>query len=88
VRDVLRFPIVTSPIWRNITKVQLSGDTAQIPKFREILKEVVYELIYRDLKIIDHDPVSSAARGVAELAKRAIFNQKMRGNESEAVLEL
>jgi len=88
VRDAIRSPIITSPIRRNVTKVLLSGDAAQIPTFRKILKEAVYEVIDGDPEIIDHDPVYSAARGTAELAKRATFDQRMRLNESDAVFEL
>ncbi len=88
VRDALRFPIVTSPIRRNVTMVLVSGDAAEIPKFREVLKEVVYEVIDGEPEIVDHNPAYSAARGVAELAKRAIFTQEKRRNESDVVLEL
>lgn len=91
VRDTIRFPIVTSPARRNVTKLLVSGESAQIPKFRQILHEEMNSLFDKELEIIDDDPVYSAARGVAELARRAMYAQNATQNHeygSEAGLEL
>lgn len=79
---------MTSAIQQNVTMVLLSGDVVDIPKFREILQEVMSEVIDGEPEMVDQDPVYSAAKGVAEFAKRAIFTQKERRNETNVVLEL
>lgn len=52
------------------------GDAAEMPKFREVLEEVLEDIIEGELKDVDRQPEFSAAKGVAEMAKRAIFSQK------------
>ncbi|KAI1324200.1 hypothetical protein F5Y16DRAFT_402607 [Xylariaceae sp. FL0255] len=73
VRDLLRSPVVDS--WRreNVTGVLLLGDAVDEPKFREILKEVVEELIWGEQEIYDQDPIFNPVRRTAELTKRGIF---------------
>ncbi|KAJ4418868.1 hypothetical protein N0V82_005315 [Gnomoniopsis sp. IMI 355080] len=76
VRNVLRYPVVTSAIQRNFSKVLVYGDAAEIPKFREVLKEVLHEVVEGIPEIVDRQPEVCAAKGVAEMAKRAIFRKR------------
>jgi hypothetical protein len=77
VRDTIRSPVVTSPLPRNITQVLVSGDAAQLPKFRQVLQEAIDNMFDEVPVILDDEPVYSAARGVAELAKRATYMQNL-----------
>ena len=76
VRDMLRHPIVSSPIERDVSMVLLCGDAAQEPRFRALFDEVVSELIDGEPEEFDHDPQFSAAKGVAELAKRELYTRR------------
>lgn len=76
VRNVLRYPVVTSAIERNFSKVLVYGDVVEVPKFREVLEEVLEEVVEGTPEIVDQQPEMSAAKGVAEMAKRAIFRQR------------
>jgi hypothetical protein len=78
VRDMLRYPIVDSPIERDVSMVLLCGDAAQEPRFRDLLNEVVSELIDGEPEVLDSDPEFSAAKGVAELAKRELYTRRYR----------
>lgn len=81
VRNMLRYPVVTSPVQRNITKALVYGDAADEPKFREALGQVLGEVVIGgEPEIFDRDPEFSAAKGVAELAKRANFRQRQNLN--------
>jgi hypothetical protein len=51
-------------------------DAIEEPDFRKVLGEVVDDILNGEPVIVDLEPEFSAAKGVAELAKRAIFNQK------------
>lgn len=75
VRDVLRHRVVTSAIQRNFSKVLLHGDAVEVPKFRAALEEVLEEVVEGTPGMVDQQPEMSAAKGVAEMAKRAIFGQ-------------
>ncbi|KAI1352126.1 hypothetical protein F5Y01DRAFT_304217 [Xylaria sp. FL0043] len=75
VRSVLRFPAVNTAIEKNISVVLVSGDAARKPRFMEVMGEVVDDVIDGVPAIADHDPEFSAAKGIAELAKRSIFQQ-------------
>ncbi|KAI0814306.1 hypothetical protein GGR55DRAFT_426072 [Xylaria sp. FL0064] len=75
VRSVLRFPAVNTAIEKNITVVLVSGDAARKPRFMKVLGEVVDDVIDGVPALTDHDPEFSAAKGIAELAKRSIFRQ-------------
>ncbi|KAI0406391.1 hypothetical protein F4802DRAFT_559150 [Xylaria palmicola] len=76
VREMLLSPVVDSAILRNITMVIVSGDAAEKPRFREVLAEVIDDVAgVPHPEILDRDPEFSAAKGTAELAKRAIFEQ-------------
>ncbi|KAH9905505.1 hypothetical protein F4778DRAFT_730187 [Xylariomycetidae sp. FL2044] len=75
VRDELRYPVVTSPLQRNITIVLLVGDATDQPTFREVLREVIDEVISGEPEILDRESEFIAARGTAEMGKRAIFEQ-------------
>ncbi|KAI0971688.1 hypothetical protein F4678DRAFT_71698 [Xylaria arbuscula] len=76
VRTLLRLPVVHSPIRSNISTVLVSGDAATKLRFREVLGEAVDSVLDGVPAIFDHEPEFSAARGVAELAKRAILRQR------------
>ncbi|KAK9783906.1 hypothetical protein SCAR479_00465 [Seiridium cardinale] len=75
VRHMLRSPVVDSLILRNVSMVLLQGDASELPQFREILDEVVDDVIRVQPDILDQEPIFSASKGTAELAKRAIFRQ-------------
>ncbi|KAM0809505.1 hypothetical protein AB5N19_09849 [Seiridium cardinale] len=76
VRHILRSPVVDSLILRNVSMVLLQGDATEQPRFREILDEVVDDVIHVQPDILDQEPIFSASKGTAELAKRAIFRQR------------
>lgn len=73
VRNMLQSPVVDSPVRRNISMVLLFGDATEKPRFREVLEEVVDDVVGGEPEIVDQQPEFSAAKGAAELAKRAIF---------------
>ncbi|XDG03115.1 hypothetical protein ABKA04_002730 [Annulohypoxylon sp. FPYF3050] len=75
VQDMLQYPILDSAIPRNFSMVILSGDAADKPRFREVLQGVVDNVIGGEPEVVDRRPEFSAARGTAELAKRAIFRE-------------
>lgn len=77
VRDVISAAILTSTAERNVTKVMVWGEAARQPKFREVLDEVVDNVLaYRDPETIAGNSVFSGAEGAAEFAKRAIYAQR------------
>lgn len=88
VRDTLTYPMVAYPSYRNVTIVMVSGDASGDSKFRQVLEEVVDSAIEHVLEVIDDDPVYSAAKGVAEFAKRAIYEQNGMSDHEEVVLDL
>ncbi|KAI8944087.1 hypothetical protein F4801DRAFT_260946 [Xylaria longipes] len=75
VQHMLQSPVVDSPVQRNISIVLVFGDTTGKPRFRGVLREVVDNVLGGQPEIVDQQPEFSAARGAAELAKRAIFRQ-------------
>ncbi|KAI0104170.1 hypothetical protein GGR51DRAFT_522713 [Nemania sp. FL0031] len=84
VRRMLQSPVVDSPVQRNISTILLFGDATEEPRFREVLQGVIDNVLGDQVEIVDQQPGFSAAKGVAELAKRAIFNQvRMLNTESE-----
>lgn len=85
VRDMLRFPVVDSVIPRNFSMVLLFGDATEKPRFRNVLEEVVDDVIDGEPVIIDQQPEFIAAKGTAELAKREIFRRR---TEPDIGLEL
>jgi hypothetical protein len=85
VRDMLQSPVVDSPVQRDISMVLIFGDASEKTKFREVLDEVVNDVLGGEPEIIDEQPEFSAAKGAAELAKRAIFRQV---NKLDTVSEL
>ncbi|KAI0427303.1 hypothetical protein F5Y09DRAFT_316568 [Xylaria sp. FL1042] len=85
VRFALRFPVVNSAIESNISVVLVSGDADNEPRFGELLGEVVDGFIDGMPAIADYEPKFSTAKGIAELAKRAIFRQ---GKQQDTVSEL
>jgi len=55
-----------------ITKVIVWGDTAAEPKFMEVLREAIEEVMdCKQPELITHNPVFSGARGAAEFAMKA-----------------
>ncbi|KAI1302655.1 hypothetical protein F5Y03DRAFT_385438 [Xylaria venustula] len=85
VRTLLRLPVVISVSKSNISTVLVSGDAATKLVFREVLGEVINDVFEGVPAIVDHEPEFSAAKGAAELAKRAIFRQR---KEQETASEL
>ncbi|TRX88278.1 hypothetical protein FHL15_010845 [Xylaria flabelliformis] len=75
VRDMLRSPVVDSWVQGNFSMVLLHGDATEKPRFREVLGEVINDVLDGQVEIIDQQPEFSAAKGAAELAKRAIFRK-------------
>ncbi|KAK5626500.1 hypothetical protein RRF57_002215 [Xylaria bambusicola] len=80
VRHMLQSPVVDSPVSRNISMVLLFGDATETLRFREILGGVIDDVLGGQVQIVDQQPEFSAAKGVAELAKRAIFRLYSRRN--------
>ncbi|RYP86145.1 hypothetical protein DL769_000823 [Monosporascus sp. CRB-8-3] len=85
VQDMLQSPAVDSPVQRNISMVLVFGDATEMPRFKEVLEKVVDDVLGGAPEIVDQQPEFSAAKGVAELAKRAIFRQM---NEQDTVSDL
>jgi hypothetical protein len=85
VRDALEFPLVSPPLREN-TLVLVLGDAAEKPEVRKVLEQVITDVIGGEPEIVDQDPEFSAAKGAAELAKRAIFRQTL--PESDTVADL
>ncbi|KAI8626755.1 hypothetical protein F5Y19DRAFT_487986 [Xylariaceae sp. FL1651] len=73
VRHMLQSPVVDSHVPRNISMVILFGDATEMPRFREVLGGMIDDVLGDQVQIVDQQPEFSAAKGVAELAKRAIF---------------
>lgn len=86
VRDTISFPIVASGVYRNVTKVMLSGDASRSSRFRQVLKEVADSVLEVVEGVIDDDPVHSAAKGVAELAKREIWRRNATRNQKYPIV--
>ncbi|KAI0125747.1 hypothetical protein BJ170DRAFT_725351 [Xylariales sp. AK1849] len=74
VRDMLEFPVIDPPV-KNNSMVLVLGDAAEKPRFRESLEKVIADVFGDEPEIVDQQPEFSAAKGTAELAKRAIFRQ-------------
>ncbi|KAI1178098.1 hypothetical protein F4777DRAFT_539425 [Nemania sp. FL0916] len=76
VEEMLRAPMLRSPSSRwNVTMVIVAGDAAEKVKFREVLERVIDDVVGGEQQVVDHDPEFSAAKGIAEHAKRAIFEE-------------
>ncbi|KAI0460064.1 hypothetical protein F5B21DRAFT_129515 [Xylaria acuta] len=75
VQHMLQSPVLDTWIPRNFSMVLLFGDATEKPRFREVLRGVVDDVLSGQIDIVDQQPEFSAAKGVAELAKRAIFKQ-------------
>jgi hypothetical protein len=85
VRDALELPVLSPPV-RNNTMVLVLGDAGEKPKFREVLEQMIADVIGGEPKMVDQHPEFSAAKGAAELAKRAIFRQRMPDTDTMAEL--
>jgi hypothetical protein len=87
VKYVLREAILRES--SRITKIIVWGDAAAEPKFVEVLKEVVEEVVDCKLpEFITNDPVYSGARGSSEFTKRALNAPGEQGSISEGQEEL
>jgi hypothetical protein len=73
IRDKLTF--LLTKILEKVQKIMF-GDAIEMPRFREALDGVIDEVLGGQVQVVDRQPEFSAAKGVAELAKRAIFMQK------------
>jgi hypothetical protein len=67
---------------RNVSLVLLSGDAADNPKFREVLNEMIDYVLESEPERVFQDPEFSAAKGMAELAKRDLFRRKQAHKEN------
>jgi hypothetical protein len=76
VRDMLQSPVLDNSIQRNNSMILVYGDAAEIPRFKEVLREVIHDVVGGEPEILDQQPEFSAAQGAAELAKRAIFSRR------------
>jgi hypothetical protein len=85
----IRRTIRGSREWRlhlNVTQLLITGDAAQNPKFRQVLKE---ETEGEELETFDEYPVFAAARGVAIFVMRELWEQShRRGIVTNVVQEL
>ncbi|KAI1314090.1 hypothetical protein F5Y03DRAFT_389572 [Xylaria venustula] len=72
---MLQSPVVDSPVPRNISIVLLFSDATEALRFREVLAGVIDDVLSSQVQVVDQQPEFSAAKGVAELAKRAILRQ-------------
>jgi hypothetical protein len=77
VRDTIQSPVVNNPVRRNNSMVLVFGDATEVPRFRGVLEEAVRDAVGGEPQFFDQEPEFSAAKGTAELAKRAIFKQMM-----------
>lgn len=68
-----RSPVGDSPVQRNISIVLLFGGATKEPRFRDVLEEVIDNVVNGNSEIVDQQLGFSAAKGTAELAKSAIF---------------
>ena len=59
---------------RETTKVFLYGECALDERFRKVLREAVDSVLSNKIDIFALDPVYSAARGAAEMAKRTYWS--------------
>jgi hypothetical protein len=76
VREMLRLPVLESVIPRNVSMALLLGDATEKAQFKNVLGEVVGDVVDRQPGFADQQPDFSAARGTAEPAKREVFRRK------------
>jgi hypothetical protein len=84
VRDAIITPVLEANkyLHRETTKVFLHGECALDERFRKVLREAVDSVLSNEINIFALDPVYSAARGAAEMAKRTYWRYNHTGIES------
>jgi len=75
VRDAIIKPVLEANkhLHEETTKVFLYGESALDERFRKVLREAVDSVLSKKIDIFALDPVYSAARGAAEMAKRTYW---------------
>ena len=78
VRDAIIKPVLEANkyIHRETSKVFLYGECALDERFRKTVREAVDSVLSNEIEIFALDPVYSAARGAAEMAKRTYGSYK------------
>ncbi|KAI9785905.1 MAG: hypothetical protein M1839_008171 [Geoglossum umbratile] len=76
VRDAIIKPVLEANkyIPRETNKILLHGDCALDESFRKVLEEAVESVLPKKTDIFELDPVYSAGRGAAEMAKQVYWN--------------
>jgi hypothetical protein len=81
VRKIIVRPVIKMNefVTRNVSKVLVHGDCALDERFQVVLRDAVDDVIGNKTKIFMFDPVYSAARGAAEMAKQVYwtYNQTL-----------
>lgn len=67
------YPVATSRVQRNFSKVLVYGDAVEVPKFREVLKGVLEKVVEGAPEIVDRQPEVSAAKGCRGDGKEGSF---------------
>ena len=75
VRDSIIAPLVWRRLHWNATaqKILVSGECSGEPKFQEVLKQAVSDILPAGVPIFQADPLYSAAKGSAEFAKQVAY---------------
>ena len=75
VRDAIIKPVLEANkhLHEETNKVFLYGESALDEQFRKVLREAVDSVLSKKTDIFALDPVYSAARGAAEMAKRTYW---------------
>ena len=71
----------------NVTQLLVTGDAAQSPEFRQVLKEETDSMFEKELETFDEYPVFAAARGVARLVMVELWKQNHRTSIETNVAE-
>ena len=71
----------------NVTQLLVTGDAAQSPEFRQVLKEETGSMFEKELETFDEYPVFAAARGVARLVMVELWKQNHRTSIETNVAE-
>ena len=70
---------------RKTDKILLHGDHSTDEQFQKVLREVVERALENNPEIFELDPVFSAARGAAEMAKRVHWNYNQTNSNTGAM---
>lgn len=87
VRDAIIKPAVEASYYhhRKTEKILLHGDHSTNEQFQKVLREVVERALENNPEIFELDPVFSAARGAAEMAKRVHWNYNQTNSNTGAM---